>query len=182
MATTDRTRSTRALAAAALLSTAGVLSGCAGTEEPGSGAGSEGTTTSSEPAGTAAGTAGPGRASETASTDLGPYTAQVRKDLAARAGQRVRLTGEVAELIPSRSALVLTDPADPEADPLLVTARYTFSGAEEGTVVEITGTVREDFAAPVAEEDDEDTGFYDRHLGEPYLDEAEVSATAPTGS
>ena len=108
----------------------------------------------------------------------------MREGLAAHAGQQVRLTGEVADLIPSRSALVLTDPQDPEVDPLLVTARYTFTEAEEGTVVEVTGTVREDFTAPVVEEaveGDEEAGFYDRHLGEPYLDEAEMRATEPAG-
>jgi hypothetical protein len=78
--------------------------------------------------------------------------------------------------------LVLADPENPEVDPLLVSARYTFSEVEEGAVVEVTGTVREDFTAPVVEEaveGDEESGFYDRHLGQPYLDEAEVSATEP---
>ena len=186
MATTPRTPHARALVTAALMGAAGMLSGCAETEQPAPGAdtGIGQVATPSEETRGVTRTPDSGRATGTSSSDLGPYTAHVREGLAAHAGQQVRLTGEVADLIPSRSALVLTDPQDPEVDTLLVTARYTFTEAEEGTVVEVTGTVREDFTAPVVEEaveGDEEAGFYDRHLGEPYLDEAEMRATEPAG-
>ena len=171
MATTPRTPHARALVTAALMGAAGMLSGCAETEQPAPGAdtGIGQVATPSEETRGVTRTPDSGRATGTSSSDLGPYTTHVREGLAAHAGQQVRLTGEVADLIPSRSALVLTDPQDPEVDPLLVTARYTFTEAEEGTVVE------------EAVEGDEEAGFYDRHLGEPYLDEAEMRATEPAG-
>ena len=183
MATTARKHRRRALVSAALLSTAPALFGCAETEQPAPDAGTGQTTTPPQKTDESPEASAPARA-EASSTDLGAYTAQVGEGLPTYAGQQVTLTGEVADLIPSRSALVLTDPEDPGVDPLLVSARYTFSEAEEGAVVEVTGTVREDFAAPVVEEatgGDEESGFYARHLGEPYLDEAEVSAAEPAG-
>jgi hypothetical protein len=107
----------------------------------------------------------------------GPYNAAFRADVSSYAGQQVTLTGEVADLVPSRSALVLTDPEDPDLDPLLVSAQFAFPDAEEGAVVEVTGTVQTNFQARVDQDDvDDEAGFYDRHIGQPYLDQAGLGA------
>ncbi len=48
-------------------------------------------------------------------------------------------------------------------------------------MVEVTGTVREDFEPPVTEEaggDEDEQGFYAEHAGEPYLDEATVDGAS----
>lgn len=107
----------------------------------------------------------------------GPYDEDFRTEADSYAGQRVSLTGEVADLVPSRSAMVLTDPENPELDPLLVSAQYAFPDAEEGAIVEVTGTLQTNFQARVDQDDvDNDAGFYDRHIGQPYLDEASLGA------
>lgn len=92
------------------------------------------------------------------------------------------LNGEVTELVPSRSSLVLVSPQNPELNPLLVSAQYAFPEAEEGSLVEVTGTLRSDFQARIDQDDqDNEAGFYDRHVGQPYLDEAELVSTEPAG-
>lgn len=107
----------------------------------------------------------------------GPYDEEFRTDVSSYAGQQVSLTGEVADLVPSRSALVLTDPENPDLDPLLVSAQYAFPDAEQGAVVEVTGTLEANFQARVDQDDvDNEAGFYDRHIGQPYLDEAALEA------
>ncbi|GAA1757128.1 hypothetical protein [Kocuria aegyptia] len=107
----------------------------------------------------------------------GPYNEDFRTNVASYSGQQVRLTGEVADLVPSRSAMVLTDPDNPDADPLLVSAQYAFPDAEEGAVVEVTGTLETNFHARADQDDvDNEVGFYDRHIGQPYLDQASLGA------
>lgn len=177
MVTARWTRGTRTLVAAASLTAAGMMSGCGETEQPapGTGAGSEQATSSPEQA---------DGFSEASSTDLGAYSADVRDNLSAYSGQQVTMTGEVSELIRSRSSYVIVSPQDPESDPLLISARYAVPEIEEGSLVEVTGIVRENFTPPVVEEateGDEEVGFYDRHVGEPYLDEAELGVSEPSG-
>ncbi|MFF0989864.1 hypothetical protein [Kocuria nitroreducens] len=95
------------------------------------------------------------------------------------AGQQVSLTGEVSDLVPSRSALVLPDPENPDLDPVLVSAQYAFPDTAQGAVVEVTGTVPSDFQARV--DQDDEAGIYDRHVGQPCLDRATLGMTAPSG-
>ncbi|KLU08464.1 hypothetical protein [Kocuria sp. SM24M-10] len=114
---------------------------------------------------------------QTTAAYTGPYDEDFRTEAASYAGQQVSLTGEVADLVPSRSAMVLIDPENPELDPLLVSAQYAFPDAEEGAIVEITGTLQTNFQARVDQDDvDNEAGFYDRHIGQPYLDEASLGA------
>ncbi|MFI7481954.1 hypothetical protein ACH9EU_06005 [Kocuria sp. M1R5S2] len=180
-----RTHRVRTLAAVlALSAAAGLTAGCGAGDAPEPG-------TEAEP-----GDASPARANAspgTAETDedpddqatsayTGPYDKEFRADLSSYAGQQVKLTGEVADLIPSRSSLVLASPEDPDLDPLLVSARYAFPEAEEGSDVAVTGTVQMDFQAGADQDDtDDEAGFYDRHVGQPYLDQAELSSTTSAG-
>lgn len=107
----------------------------------------------------------------------GPYDEDFRTEADSYAGQRVTLTGEVADRVPSRSALVLTDPENPELDPLLVSAQYAFPDAGEGAVVDVTGTLQTNVQARVDQDDvDNEAGFYDRHIGQPCLDQASLGA------
>lgn len=170
---THRTR--RLAAASALALAAATTAGCAGTEEPEPGAD---TPAQAETTG-AAQTSAPASTAETAA-DLaydGPYDEQFVAELPDYAGQQVRLTGTVGDFVRSRSAYVLTGPDGGGPTPLLVSARYTAPEVSEGAVVEVTGTVREDFNPPAAEGaagDGEESGFYEEHAGEAYLDEATV--------
>jgi hypothetical protein len=176
MTTTTAERARRGRTAlAALALTVLTTAGCAGTEAPEPAA--------ETPAGTgttaASRTPDPG---DTAATDGapaydGPYDDAFRAELSTYAGQQVRLSGEVGELIRSRSAFVITAPGAPDVAPLLVSARYAVPEIEQGDVVEVTGTVREDFEPPVAGDavgGEEEPEFYAEHVGEPYLDEATV--------
>ncbi|WP_424346988.1 hypothetical protein [Kocuria sp. CH-021] len=170
MNTTHRLLRSRKLATAVALATAaGATAGCgtSGSPEPdrGTAAGTGAESSPAQPGQT------PGEQATVAYT--GPYDEDFRADMASYAGQQVSLTGQITDLVPSRSALVLTDPKNPDLDPLLVSARFAFPDAEEGTVVDVTGTVQENFQAPVDQDDmDEEAGFYDRHVGQPYLDQA----------
>lgn len=113
----------------------------------------------------------------------GPYDEDFTGLLPTYNGQQVSLTGEVRDLIRSRSSYELGDPADPDLDPLLISARYAVPDVAEGTRVEVTGIVREAFEPPVVEEaveDEAQIGFYDQHRGQPYLDEARVEVLGPT--
>lgn len=177
--TTDRwNRRTRTLATAAtLVAVTGVTVGC-GPEEP-FGTDAEIATPTPEPAEESPGSA------ETATAYDGPYDRALRESLTDYSAEVITLTGEVAEVIPSRTSFEIVDPGDPDLDPLLVSARYAVPDIEAGDVVEVTGTVQQDFTAPVAGsavDDDEETGFYEQHLGEPYLDEAVIEATGPAGA
>ena len=159
----------------ALVSATGVITGCGsnGSPEPGPEAASSPAQEQQTP----------GAETPASVAYTGPYDEEFRSDLATYTGQQVTLIGEVSDLTPSRSSLVLASPEDPDVDPLLVTARYGFPEAEEGAAVEVTGTVQADFQARADQDDvDAEAGFYDRHTGQPYLDQAELSTTNPAGT
>lgn len=174
MTTDRRNRRTRTLATAAMLvAAAGITAGC-GSEEP--------PETAAEIAIPTPGPAEESPEATEAAAYVGPYDLALRESLADYSGEVVTLTGEVAEVIASRSSLEIVDPGNPDVDPLLVSARYAIPDVEAGDVVEVTGTVQQNFSPPVAEpavEGDPETGFYEQHLGEPYLNEALVEATGP---
>ncbi|MEX5293915.1 hypothetical protein QYM41_01360 [Kocuria sp. CPCC 205268] len=177
--TTERTWS-RPIVSAALALAVLATAGCAGTQT--SGPAAESSTESST--GTAGATAPRTPGTADTAVDLaydGPYDEAFRAGLSDYAGEQVRLRGEVSDLIGSRSAYVITAPGAPGTDPLLVSARYAAPELEEGAVVEVTGTLREDFEPPVTEEaggDEDEQGFYAEHAGEPYLDEATVEGAS----
>lgn len=160
----------RPATALALVLALGLVTGC------GSG-GSPDTATDADPAPLEQTPAEEVTSEEVTSAYTGPYDEEFRADVISYAGEQVTLTGEVSELVPSRSSLVLTSTEDPDLDPFLVSAQYAFPEAEQGDVVEVTGTLRNQFQARIDQDDqDNEAGFYDRHVGEPYLDEASLSA------
>ncbi|MFI7481310.1 hypothetical protein ACH9EU_02725 [Kocuria sp. M1R5S2] len=165
--THHRLRARKLVGALAVAAAAGVSTGCGAGNTP-----EPAPETESSPAQTEQ---TPGEQATVAYT--GPYDEDFRTNVASYAGQQVNLTGEIADLVPSRSAMVLTDPDNPDLDPLLVSAQYAFPDAEEGAVVEITGTLQTNFQARVDQDDvDNEAGFYDRHIGQPYLDQASLGA------
>lgn len=187
MTTMHRNSRSRRLATALALSmTAVFVAGCGADDAPGAAAGD-----GAEPG--AAGREAPVEAPRDAESDEaqdagitsayeGPYDEDFRTEASSYAGQQVTLTGEVAEMVPSRSSLILADPENPELDPLLVSAQFAFPEAEEGSLVEVTGTFLTNFEARVDQDDqDDEAGFYDRHIGEPYLDEAQLATADPAG-
>lgn len=186
MATTHWTPRRCALAALTLSLALGATSACGPTEAPEPDAG---TAQDRSPSGQAGGSAQTPAASRSddgqpASAYTGPYDERFRAELSTYSGQRVSITGEVRDLIRSRSSYEIGDPADPGLDPLLISARYAVPEVAEGTRVTVTGTVQEAFEPPVVEEttdNDAEAGFYDQHVGEPYLDEAQVEAVESTG-
>lgn len=172
-------RPRRTVVAAALVAAAALTAGCAGTGAP---AGEPASPAAAEPLGSAsAAPTGSGAASTGAVAYTGPYDAAFLEDLADYTGRQVTLTGRIGELVRSRSSYVLLGPAGPELEPLLVNDRYALPEAEEGALVEVTGTLRENFDPAVVEEavGGEEAGFYDRHRGEPYLDQAQGTVTEP---
>jgi hypothetical protein len=165
--THHHSRARKLAGALALATAAGVITGCGAGDPP-----QPVPETESSPAQQEQTSGAP-----TATAYSGPYDEAFRAEVTSYAGQQVTLSGEVADLVPSRSALVLTDPENPEADPLLVSAQYAFPDAEEGAAVEVTGTVQTNFQARIDQGDvDEEAGFYDRHIGQPYLDQAALEA------
>ncbi|MFI7580918.1 hypothetical protein [Kocuria kalidii] len=150
----------------ALALAAGVITGCGPGGAPESGVDADSSPAQLEQT--------PGE--EVVSVYTGPYDEEFRADVSSYAGQQVTLTGAVSELVPSRSALVLTSTEDPDLDPFLVSAQYAFPEAEQGAVIEVTGILQEEFQARIDQDDqDNEAGFYDRHVGEPYLDQAALS-------
>ena len=162
----------------ALCLAAGVLAGCGATPspEPGPVTAEDSSTapTSASPSATAP---APGAGTESPSGYVGAYDEAFHAELSSYTGQQVSLTGEVGDLIRSRSAYELVSPTTPDLDPLLISAAYAVPDLQVGDTVTVTGTLREGFEPPVVEEvvdGDEEAGFYDQHLGQPYLDEAQV--------
>ncbi|MFI7584234.1 hypothetical protein ACH9DO_10610 [Kocuria sp. M1N1S27] len=161
----------RPATALALAVALGLVTGCGSGDSPDAGADADPGTAELEqtPAEEVTG-------EEVVSVYTGPYDEEFRANVTSYAGEQVTLTGEVSELVPSRSSLVLTSTEDPDLDPFLVSAQYAFPEAEQGAVVEVTGILRNQFQARIDQDDqDNEAGFYDRHVGEPYLDQAALS-------
>ena len=159
---------------------AGVLAGCGATSSPEPDPGTE-TARSSSPEqvnGSSPATApSPSARDESTAGYAGPYAEAFHAELSSYTGQQVSLTGEVGDLIRSRSAYELTSPTASDLDPLLISAAYAVPDLQVGDTVRVTGTLREGFTPPVVEEaveEGEEAGFYDQHRGQPYLDEARL--------
>ena len=173
-------RRTSSLTSVALCLSAGVLAGCGATPspEPDPATGTaESSSTAPISASPSVTTPAPGAGSEPSSGYVGAYDEAFRAELSSYTGQQVSLTGEVGDLIRSRSAYELASPTAPDLDPLLISAAYAVPDLQIGDTVTVTGTLREGFEPPVVEEavdGDEEAGFYDQHRGQPYLDEAQV--------
>lgn len=174
------------LSAVALSLLLGVATGCGANDAPETDTAppaAQGQTPSGQVGGTPQAST-PTAGEQVTSAYTGPYDESFQAELPAYSGQQVSLTGEVRDLVRSRSSYEIGDPTDPSLDPLLISARYAVPDVEEGTRVEVTGILREGFDPPVVEEaveDDGEVGFYDQHRGEPYLDEARVKVLGATG-
>jgi hypothetical protein len=171
-------RRTTSLTPVALCLAAGVLAGCGATPSPDPGPGTaENSSTAPTSASPSATAPAPGAGTESPTGYVGAYDDAFHAELPSYTGQQVSLTGEVGDLIRSRSAYELVSPTTPDLDPLLISAAYAVPDLQVGDTVTVTGTLREGFEPPVVEEvvdGDEEAGVYDQHLGQPYLDEAQV--------
>ena len=179
MSTTPTTTTPR-LSVVMLYLSAGVLAGCGSTQSPDPAPGTgtaESSSTAQSSASLPAAAPAPGTGNESTGGYVGAYDEAFHAELSSYTGQQVSLTGEVGDLIRSRSAYELTSPTSPDLDPLLISAAYAVPDLQISDTVTVTGTLREGFEPPVVEEavtGDEEAGFYDQHLGQPYLDEAQV--------
>ena len=168
------------LTVVALCLTAGVLAGCSANPLPEPDAGTEAAQSSSpeQVNGSSPATApSPSAGDESTAGYAGAYDEAFHAELSSHTGQQVSLTGEVGDLIRSRSAYELNSPTASDLDPLLISAAYAVPDLQVGDTIRVTGTLREGFTPPVVEkavEEDEEAGFYDQHRGQPYLDEAQL--------
>jgi hypothetical protein len=181
------TTTTPRLSVVTLCLSVGVLAGCGSTQSPepalstGPAESSSTAPTSASPPAT---NPAPGTVNKSTGGYVGAYDEAFHAELSSYTGQQVSLTGEVGDLIRSRSAYELTHPTTPDLDPLLISAAYAAPDLQIGDTVTVTGTLREGFEPPVVEEavdGGEEAGFYDQHLGQPYLDEARVEILASPG-
>ena len=178
MSTTPTT--TPRLSVVTLCLSVGVLAGCGSTQsqDPALGTGTaESSPTAPTSASPRATAPAPGAGTESTGGYVGAYDEAFHAELSAYTGQQVSLTGEVGDLIRSRSAYELTSPTASDLDPLLISAAYAVPDLQVGDTVRVTGTLREGFTPPVVEEaveEGEGAGFYDQHRGQPYLDEAQL--------
>lgn len=171
---------TPCLTVGALCLSVGVLAGCGSAQSPDPGPGTDPARSSSpeQVSATPPATA-PAPEAESDSTGgyVGAYDEAFHAELSSYTGRQVSLTGQVGDVIRSRSAYELIHPTASDLDPLLVSAAYAVPDLQVGDTVRVTGTLREGFTPPVVEEaveGDEEAGFYDQHRGQPYLDEAEL--------
>lgn len=102
----------------------------------------------------------------------GPYDQPFRDEADAYVGQEVTVSAEVTETL-SDDTFVIAGAAGTAVDPLLILEMEEIPPLDEGQVVELTGTVQQDFDVAAAEEklgiDLEDERYAD-YVGEPYLE------------
>ncbi|MGQ1838885.1 hypothetical protein ACT4S2_10545 [Kocuria turfanensis] len=115
----------------------------------------------------------------------GPYDEAFVEDAATLVDADVTLTAQVKEVV-SPVAFTITGTEESDAEPLLVVNfDEDTSGLDTGDLVEVTGTYREAYNAPAAEEDlratpgVEEIAHYD---GEPYVEATGVEATDAAGT
>ncbi|MGQ1797330.1 hypothetical protein ACT4S5_09355 [Kocuria oceani] len=165
MRTRDR-RSTRAMAAG-IVAVAGLgLAGC-NTEGPEEGTDvedvSEGEVLESSPAPDNNPTAG--------DTFIGNYDQDFYDESETYAGQEVTLSAEVTETL-STDTFVIAGAAGTAVDPLLIVEEQEIPPLDDGQVVQVTGTVAQDFDIAATEEElgiDLEDELYADYVGEPYL-------------
>lgn len=101
----------------------------------------------------------------------GPYDQAFYDQSETYAGQEVTVSAEVTETL-SVDTFVIGGAAGTTVDPLLVVEEQEIPALDDGQVVEVTGTVAQDFDVAAAEErlgiDLEDERYAD-YVGEPYI-------------
>lgn len=168
--TTPHRRSTRVITAGILAVTGLAMTGCnsAGPEEGTDVEDiSEGEILESSPA--------PQEGDAELSTGYaGPYDEAFRAENETYAGQEVTLSAEVTDTL-STETFVIGGAAGTAVDPLLVVEVAEIPALDTGQVVEVTGTVQQDFDVAAAEEQlgiDLEDELYAPYAGEPYLEAA----------
>ena len=102
---------------------------------------------------------------------VGPYDQAFYDERETYAGQEVTVSAEVTETL-STDAFVIAGTADTAVDPLLVVEEQDIPALDVGQVVEVTGTVQQDFDIAVAEEElglELEDELYADYEGEPYI-------------
>ncbi|MQA33171.1 hypothetical protein [Modestobacter roseus] len=113
----------------------------------------------------------------------GAYDARFRADLPLHVGQQARLSAVVAEVITSR-VVTITSTRPSVVEPLLVVGATAGDRLAPGTVVLVTGLVRESFTVPDAEDElrtDLDDALFQAWMREPYVLADDVRPLPGTG-
>lgn len=101
----------------------------------------------------------------------GPYDQAFYDQNETYAGQEVNVSAEVAETL-STDAFVIAGAAGTTVDPLLIVEEQEIPPLDEGQVVEVTGTVQQDFDIAAVEQElgiDLEDDLYADYVGEPYI-------------
>lgn len=170
MTTRDRHPTTRTTAAA-LAAVAGLgLAGCGG---------------SADRSGDDVGEARQQPAGEDPGTYTGPYDEAFVDDASTLVDADVTLTAQVEEVV-SPVAFTITGAEETATEPLLVVNfDEDTSGLDTGDLVEVTGTYREAYNVPTAEEDLRETPGVEelaRYDGEPYVEATDVESAEPAST
>lgn len=104
-------------------------------------------------------------------TFIGNYDQDFYDESETYAGQQVTVSAEVTETL-STDTFVIAGAAGTAVEPLLVVEEQEIPALDEGQVVQVTGTVQQDFDVATAEETlgiDLEDELYADYIGEPYL-------------
>ncbi|MFI7496639.1 hypothetical protein ACH9D2_18215 [Kocuria sp. M4R2S49] len=102
---------------------------------------------------------------------VGPYDQPFYDQSETYAGQEVTLSAEVTETL-STDTFVIGGAAGTTVDPLLIVEEQEVPALDDGQVVEVTGTVQQDFDIAAAEEQlgiDLEDELYADYVGQPYI-------------
>ncbi|KLU08468.1 hypothetical protein [Kocuria sp. SM24M-10] len=102
---------------------------------------------------------------------VGPYDQAFYDESETYAGQEVTVSAEVTETL-STDTFVIAGAAGTAVDPLLIVEEQEIPPLDDGQVVEVTGTVAQDFDIAATEEElgiDLEDELYADYVGEPYL-------------
>lgn len=102
---------------------------------------------------------------------VGPYDQAFYDENETYAGQEVTVSAEVTATL-STDTFVIAGADGTAVDPLLIVEEQEISAFDDGEVVEVTGTVAQDFDVAAAEEElgiDLEDELYADYVGEPYI-------------
>lgn len=102
---------------------------------------------------------------------VGPYDQAFYDASETYAGQEVTVSAEVTETL-STDTFVIAGAAGTAVDPLLIVEEQEIPPLDDGQVVEVTGTVAQDFDIAATEEElgiDLEDELYADYVGEPYI-------------
>ncbi|WP_424346989.1 hypothetical protein [Kocuria sp. CH-021] len=102
---------------------------------------------------------------------VGPYDQAFYDESETYAGQEVTVSAEVTETL-STDTFVIAGAEETAVDPLLIVEEQEIPPLDDGQVVEVTGTVAQDFDIAATEEElgiDLEDDLYADYVGEPYI-------------